>query len=508
MALMTAEQTAAELQRKKNLGIAPTSAANNTAYGNLTAQPLSAGAAGGAASGIFAGLPNGTVPQTSKMIGPILPGTTRPDIPQPVSASTAAAASNPNNTNQYGGMGSGTYGPPSMPEVNTVSAPPTKMSSTTYEPPVTAQPMSASAAQQPAPDYAALAAARTALALQQRTTIANQQKASADSAYNSANLRTKDDRTLGDFSRTQTANPFSNMGRKSFQEGLIGRERTQADADASAALATQKGNIDALLADYQNATEDEKVRIMDELQRADRSYNLELAKFEQDQANYDKSFNYNSGQDAIKNGQTQQQIDYTQDPNSPNNIGQGLSNYGQTLTNSLNELKLGNYSEEQKQQAQLFEQQIKTGQMTQEAAEYNLKELKDPKSATNQAKALDLQMKQLEAKNLPEQQRLELQQLKKQIAQIGVVHYKPQTASEIEMDKVQLDTAKKQLEILNGKTPAVPKVDPKLSAEAYAHYKDQVDNSSYSKSQKLSFAESVKDEMTDTDYAKFVKGIQ
>ena len=53
-----------------------------------------------------------------------------------------------------------------------------------------------------------------------------------------------------------------------------------------------------------------------------------------------------------------------------------------------------------------------------------------------------------------------------------------------------------------------PKVDPKLSAEAYAHYKSEVDNSSYSKSQKLAFAESIKDEMTDSDYANFVKGIE
>jgi len=463
---------------------------------------LSAGAAGGAAVGAFAGLPNGSVPQTAKMIGPILPGTTRPDVVQPVSAPTVAAA-NPNNTNQYGGMGSGTYGPPSTPEVNTVSAPPTKMSSTTYEPPVTAQPMSASVAQQPAPDYAALAAARTALALQQRTTIANQQKNSADSAYNSANLRTKDGRVLEDFSRTQTAGPFKNMGRSSFQEGLIGRERTQADADASAALATQKGNIDALLADYQNATADEQIRIADELERADRSYKLDLAKFEQDQANYDKSFDYNSGQDAIKNGQTQQQIDYTQDPNSPSNIGQGLSNYGQTLANSFKELEIGNYSTEQKQKATLFDQQVKSGQMSNEAAEYNLKQLKDPNSPTNQAAALDLQMKKLDATNYPEEVRIRLQTAQKTLNQIGVVHYKPQTDAEKQLDLLQVDKIKADIEKVksdtNVKNAKGALVNVKDSSDAYdTVYQDIAETLDLQEA--LNLVEQNAPYLTDSDY--------
>lgn len=464
MAAMTAEQTAAELQRKKNLGIAPTSAANNAAYGKLTAQPVSASVAnaGATATPLTGGMPSG-----GGFMG-------------------VAGAINSQNNSIPGAMsgamaGIPSTGIPSTPTVPTPSPSPAPVQQT-------AQPMSYNQTQQPAPDYAALAAARTALALQQKTTIANQQKTAAQTSYDQQNLRTKDDRVLGDFNRTQTANPFASMGRTSFNEAVVSRERTQADADASSALATQKGNIDQMLADYQNATEDEKVRIMDELQRADRAYNLDLAKFNQDQSNWDKTF-----------GQNQQQIDYSQSPTNPNNVGQNLSNYGQTLTNSLNELKLGNYSEEQKQQAQLFEQQIKTGQMTQEAAEYNLKELKDPKSTTNQAKALDLQMKQLEAKNLPEQQRLELQQLKKQIAQIGVVHYKPQTATEIEADKLQLRKLTAEVNKLeNPDAKSVP-INQKDSTDAYSTvYQDINDTKSLEEAYAL--VEANKGFLTDSDY--------
>lgn len=443
---MTAEQTAIELQRKKNAGIAPTSAANNTAYKALTAQPVSATTVGGAMAGAMAGLPNGSIPQPS---GPALNGSIPSGgggfmgIPN---AMNIAQATNP--ISAAAAAGNANVSTPSTP----VSAPaPTPVAA---QP--TAQPMSASVAQQPAPDYAALAAARTALALQQKTTIANQQKASAQTAYDQQNLRTKDDRVLGDFNRTQTANPFANMGRTSFNEGLVGRERTQADADASAALATQKGNIDQMLADYQNATEDEKVRIADELQRADRDYNLNLAKFNQDQSNYDKTFN-----------QQQQQIDYSQSPTNPNNVGQNLSNAGQALTNQLSELKLGNYSEEQKKQATLYEQQVKSGQMSNEAAAYNLAQLKDPNSTKNQADKIDLQLKQLDLKNAPEKDRLELQQLQKQIAEIGKVHYKPQTQTEIDTDVANL-------KILQGKVNAIGKTPALTGAEANNQYTSEV----------------------------------
>jgi hypothetical protein len=364
--------------------------------------------------------------------------------------------------------------------------------------PTIAQPMASPVSAQTSytpPDYAALAAARTAAALAQKKTIAEAQKSSLDRSFARDGQITQDNRTLENAYTDRTLSPFS--GKTSFDKGMIGRERSLVDESKSNNLSAQKSNIDSLLADYQNATADEQVRIADELQRADRQYNLDLAQVTgtingqktASQSNADRNFNQN-----------QQQIDYAQNPNNPNN-------YGQTLSNALNELKLGNYSTEQKQQATLFEQQVAAGKMSNEAAEYNLKQLKDPNSAVNRSQALDLQMKELEAKNLPEKERLELQQLKKQIAQIGVVHYKPQTENEIAMDKVQLETAQKQLEILKGKTPASTPVPSKDSTNNLAYYQDQTDNSTHSKADKLAFAESKQGELTDADYKAWVKSI-
>jgi hypothetical protein len=117
-------------------------------------------------------------------------------------------------------------------------------------------------------------------------------------------------------------------------------------------------------------------------------------------------------------------------------------------------------------------------------------------------------MKTLEAKNMPETQRLQLQQLRKTIAEIGVTHYKPQTDAEKQYDLLQVEKIKAEIAKITSAADKPAKVDPKLSAESYAHYKDQIDNSSYTKQQKLDFAASVSGEMTASDYANLVKGIQ
>jgi hypothetical protein len=65
-----------------------------------------------------------------------------------------------------------------------------------------------------------------------------------------------------------------------------------------------------------------------------------------------------------------------------------------------------------------------------------------------------------------------------------------------------------QIDKLKNPTAADAKIDPKSSAEAYANYKDQIDNSTHTKEQKLAFAASVSGEMTASDYANLVKGIK
>lgn len=89
MAQMTAAQTATELARKASLGIKPTDPANNAAYTALktTAMPSTNGINRTPTDGSFgmtsapkalAGMP--TTTKTAPMVGPILPGATRPDV--------------------------------------------------------------------------------------------------------------------------------------------------------------------------------------------------------------------------------------------------------------------------------------------------------------------------------------------------------------------------------------------------------------------------------------------
>lgn len=71
------------------------------------------------------------------------------------------------------------------------------------------------------------------------------------------------------------------------------------------------------------------------------------------------------------------------------------------------------------------------------------------------AQILANQIAQLELQNLPEQQRLEIQRMKSQIAQIGAV--KPKSDYEVQMQRVALETAKEKLNQLKN-TSNTPKV--------------------------------------------------
>lgn len=243
--------------------------------------------------------------------------------------------------------------------------------------------------------------------------------------------------------------------------GSLGRQETQAYTDiarretdvqnafqsdvASANAGIDADKMNALLQDYYIAQ-----------QRGD---TLAQRAIENEFAKAGLTGNYN-GDRTIAG----QQLDYNTSPNNPANVGQNLQN-------QLAQLQLADYPEQSKAQAKLIQQQLDTGQMNVEIAKINLKELQDPNSATNQAAKLDLQIKQLEAKNLPEQQKLQLQQLRKQIAQIGAAPY--QSQSDIEMDKVKLATAQEQLKQLQN-----PQPNPTTQKTADDYIK-QLDSSSY-----------------------------
>lgn len=77
-------------------------------------------------------------------------------------------------------------------------------------------------------------------------------------------------------------------------------------------------------------------------------------------------------------------------------------------------------------------------------AEWRLKELQDPNSNTNRMAKLDLEMKEMEAANMPEETKLRLEQLRKTIAEIGSDPYR--SPDQIRMDELNIQKAELEIE--------------------------------------------------------------
>lgn len=310
------------------------------------------------------------------------------------------------------------------------------------------------------------------------------------SGYDYSKQNTQDDRAIQDFETSQKVNPFS--GRTSYERGLMGRQRTMEDAATDRQFNNELTAVQQQLLDFDRLAPEQQNALYQELKRMERTYGLDLAQISGDLP---------EGMGRTLAGQAQ---DYAQSPNNPQNVGQGIQN-------QLAQLQLENYPEQVKQQAQLFEQQLASGEMSQKAAEYNYQQLIDPNSATNQAKTLDLQMKELEAKNLPEKEKLELQKLRKQIADIGVVHYKPQTEAEKEYDKQQVVKIKAEIAKIKNEVPETPedppvKLDPKESTDNLSEAKVNLDG--YSQTDARTYAQGIRDYLTDSDYKALIKFIE
>ena len=267
-----------------------------------------------------------------------------------------------------------------------------------------------------------------------RSRIADQTKKGLQTSYDRLRQTTNDTRTLEDVRNARNLNPFS--GRSDYAQGMIGRERAITDRQQQEDLSTRLGNVDMTLQDFLNQTPEQQQQIINELTRQERAYATDIAQLTGNMADGSRTL---SGQ----------QFDWQRSPENPNYQGQKLQNEGMAITNKINQLKLNNLPAEMKANLEILDQQVKNGQIGLQEAEYKLNELTDPNSTTNQAKALDLQLKQMDLEYLPQEQKLKLQQLQKQIDQIGKAPYR--TPEEIEYDKVKLDTAKEQLRQLQEK---------------------------------------------------------
>jgi hypothetical protein len=273
-------------------------------------------------------------------------------------------------------------------------------------------------------------------------------------------------------------------------------DRTQhIQNDSDTYLTTQL--VPAIIAQIQNekqqAYQNEQAQFNNVLGLSDRADN---------QNNADRTFNYNANQDDINNKRNAVNDEATyKGIYNPSGLSYEQANaemahnsaeYATATPERQHELhtrnlelsglmgkkfdpNTGKYSEGQGYMgtktlaSQQIEQDLETGKIDQQTAKLKLKEAEDPKSVTNQANAIDLQIKQLDLANYSEKQKLEIEQLRKNIAQIGVVHYKPQTEAEIAEDKVKLATATKQLaDIATGKYPSDKPAPEALSAIDYA----------------------------------------
>ncbi|AIQ34229.1 hypothetical protein R50345_06115 [Paenibacillus sp. FSL R5-0345] len=149
-----------------------------------------------------------------------------------------------------------------------------------------------------------------------------------------------------------------------------------------------------------------------------------------------------------------------------NTAGQLISNQGQQIANQIAQINLDNYPAQVKLQLQQLQQQVNSGAISNQTAQYQLQQLTDPNSATNQAQALDLQMKQIDASNYSQQQKLQLEQLRKTVAEIGKVPY--QSDTDARLDQLKVLTAEAELQKLQ-ETAAKP------ASKTYEDYQSNIE---------------------------------
>jgi hypothetical protein len=245
-----------------------------------------------------------------------------------------------------------------------------------------------------------------------------------------SNQLMRDNRSLEDAKLSRQLNPFS--GRTTYAQREVTRGREIDDSARASQLDNQLNAYTQELMNFDRLSPERQRQIYNELLEKERNFGINQAGV---------TGNY-AGQRTLA-GKAQ---DYAQDPSNPQNAGQ-------LLQNQIAQLKLTQLPQEMKLGLDALEQDLKTGKINQESAEYQLKQLQDPQSVLNRSKALEMQMKELEAKNLPERERLEMQKLRKSIAEIG----KEQPKSAYEEKLAEANMLKVEAEIERLKNPPAEK---------------------------------------------------
>ncbi len=288
-------------------------------------------------------------------------------------------------------------------------------------------------------DYTALATAEYDRQLAAMLAGAQSNEKELNRRYEYANGVTQDNRQLETASFYRNNAPTAWDGSTGYKDAQMGRNRSIEDHY------TQEGLTDATAAAYAQANA-----------FRDQSGNFISSKANELQTQAQQLAMQEAGLTGSYKGQQTMQGASS----AANTAGQLISNQGQQIANQIAQINLDNYPAQVKLQLQQLQQQVNSGSISNQTAQYQLQQLTDPTSVTNQVAAIDLQMKQIDASNYSEQQKLQLEQLRKTVEQIGKVQ--PVSAYEQQMQSLDLQKAQLQLQQLQNPTT------PTITAEEYA----------------------------------------
>lgn len=281
-------------------------------------------------------------------------------------------------------------------------------------------------------DYRSLATAAYERELASMMAAAQSQETELNRRYDYANDVTQDNRTLRDASYYRNNAPKAWDGSTDYRTAMQGRQDSIEDHYTQESLTDATGAAYSQANAFRNQSGNYIESKANELESAEKQYNLQVA-----------------GLTGVLNGQQTMQGA----ANAASTAGQVLNNQSQAIANQIAQIDLANYPETSQLQIKQLQQQVQSGKISNDTAAYQLTQLTDPNSATNQAAALDLQIKQIDASNYSEQQKLQLEQLKKNIAEIGKNPY--QSEADARLDQLRVLTAEAELDKLQ-ETAAKP----------------------------------------------------
>lgn len=294
-------------------------------------------------------------------------------------------------------------------------------------------------------DYNALAQAAYERELAAMLAGAQSQETELNRRYDYANGVTKDNRTLQDASFYRNNAPTAWDGSTGYQAAQQDRGRNIEDHYTQEALTDATAAAYSQANAFRNQSGNYIATKAAELENADKQYNLQVA-----------------GLTGVLNGQQTMQGK----ANDASVAGQLLSNTSQELANKIAQIDLSTYPQQSALKLQQLQQQVAAGKISNDTAAYQFTQLTDPNSATNQAQALDLQMKQIDASNYSQQQKLQLEQLRKTVAEIGKVPY--QSDTDARLDQLKVLTAEAELQKLQ-ETAAKP------AGKTYEDYQSNIE---------------------------------